>query len=235
MQNKYNNSTANLRERVFSSRKSNVVHESFLAHIGKTHKGGKILDIGTGNGYILMEIANRFPDAYVLFGIDSSPDMLKKAESLGGDISYKLADNYNLPFEDGCFSTVTAKNVTRFSPTEVFRILEENGLLVFREYGEGKGLAEIAELFPGRLIRSRNPNYYVSQLKEAGFEEINLEKYFLKKTYTPNELLHIVQMFPFIENLDTSDIDMLRRYFGNNKSVEITSDPFILTARRMKK
>jgi ubiquinone/menaquinone biosynthesis C-methylase UbiE len=232
MQNQYDNLTANLRESVFTGSESNIVHERFLEYVGKTESSGRILDIGTGNGYILREIQKRYPGRYLLTGTDNSPQMLAKAKSFGGGIEYKLGDNYHLPFSDDYFSTVTAKNVTRFSSEELGRVLQRRGLFVFREYGQGKGLIEIAELFPDRLIRSRKPDYYVTQLNKSGFEDISLEQFTLQGKYTQNELLKIIRMFPFIKDLDDSDFIKIKDFFKGKEFINITSDPFILTARR---
>lgn len=51
MKNQYDDSTANIRETVFSKCIPNIVHEKFLDYVGETPNGGRILDIGTGNGY----------------------------------------------------------------------------------------------------------------------------------------------------------------------------------------
>jgi len=235
MQNQYDDSIANLRESIFSKSIFNLVHERFLEHVGKTKSSGRILDIGTGNGYILREIQKRYPDKYQLIGVDNSAEMLAKAKSLGGCIDYKLADNYHLPFNEDYFATITAKNVTRFSEEEIARVLQTRGLFVFREYGEGKGLIEIANLFQDRLIRSRNPNYYVTKLNKAGFDNISLEQFTLQRQYALDELLKIVQMFPFIEDLNDSDLEKIREFYDGKEFVKITSDPFILTARMKQK
>ncbi|MFA5061500.1 MAG: class I SAM-dependent methyltransferase [Candidatus Pacearchaeota archaeon] len=235
MQNQYDHSTANLRESVFSENRFNPLHERFLEYVGKTEPLGRILDIGTGNGYILREIQKRYPGKYQLIGIDNSPEMLTKANSFGGGIDYKLADNYNLPFGEDNFATVTAKNVTRFSVEELARVLQTRGLFVFREYGEGKGLVEIANLFQGRLVRSHKPDFYIAQLNKAGFEDISLEQFAFQRQYTQDELLKIVQMFPFVEDLNDSDLEIIKEFYEGREFIKITSDPFILTARRKQK
>jgi len=232
MQNKYDDSTANLRESVFAEDKSNPVHERFLEYVGKTKPSGRILDIGTGNGYILREIQKRYPGKYQLIGIDNSSEMLVKAESFGSGIYYKLADNSHLPFSDGYFTTVTAKNVTRFSVEELARVLQSRGLFVYREYGKGKGLVEVASCFPNRLIRSRDPSFYSKQLAEFGFEDIEVHQYTIKKEYDKDELLRVVQMFPFIEDLSNVDLETIESFFEDREKITVTSDPFILTATR---
>jgi len=234
MEKSYDNSIINLRESVFAEDRPNLVHERFLDYVGKTPKGSRILDIGTGNGYVLREMKKRFPEKYKLVGVDSSNFMLEKARSLDKQIDYFLADNYHLPFGDDYFSTITAKNVTRFSPEELGRVLQSGGLFVFREYGEGKGLVEIAHLFSDRLIRSRKPDYYVRHLDNAGFKDINVEQFTLQRKYSQEELLKIIQMFPFVEALNDSDLEKINELYEGKEIIEVTSDPFILTARRSK-
>ena len=113
--------------------------------------------------------------------------------------------------------------------------MEDGGRFVFREYGPGKGLVEIAELFMGRLIRSRNPDFYIGDLREAGFEAIQIQTFDFTKKHTPESLISIVQMFPSIEGLSDSDLRKIKEMFGGKRKVTITSDPFILTARRKKR
>lgn len=232
MQNQYNDSIANLRESVFAEDGHNLVHKKFLECVGETEPSGRILDIGTGNGYILREIKKRYPDKYKLIGVDSSSDMLKKARVADSHIEWILADNNNLSFESDYFSTITAKNVTRFSASELARVLQSEGLFVFREYAGGKGLVEIAQLFPNRLIRSRKPDYYADQLSNAGFENIDIHQYPFEKEYGKDELLRVVQMFPFIEDLSNVDLEAIKSLFKNRGKITITSDPFILIAKR---
>ena len=52
----YDTEKSNLREKVLSTRKPSRIHEDFLECVGRTFPNKRILDIGTGNGYILHEI-----------------------------------------------------------------------------------------------------------------------------------------------------------------------------------
>ena len=65
-----------------------------------------VLDVGTGPGLLLAEIARRRPDLRVT-GVDVSPDMVSAAERhlahLGDRASVHVADAADLPFEDGMF------------------------------------------------------------------------------------------------------------------------------------
>lgn len=197
--------------------------------------GARILDIGTGNAFVLEQLAKRFPLRYSgLYGIDLSPEMLEKARerTSGLNVQLVLGDNMNLPFELGLFDAVTAKNVTNFSGSEVYRVLKSPGKFLFREYGLGKGLKEIANLFRGRLIRARDPSYYAQRLNSVGFRNISLQEFDFKQEYSFEELLQVMQMFPFLDQIGEEDKGKIRSYFGGKDKVPITSDQIIIIGEK---
>lgn len=197
--------------------------------------GARILDIGTGNAFILEQLARKHPSRYEgLWGIDISPEMLGKAkERISGlDIHLVLGDNMNLPFESDFFDAVTAKNVTNFSEPEVYRVLKTPGKFFFREYGSGKGLKEIADLFRGRLIRARNPSFYTQRLESAGFRNISLREFDVKREYSFEELLQVMQMFPFLDHVGEEERKKIRSYFGDKDKIQITSDQIIIIGEK---
>jgi SAM-dependent methyltransferase len=193
--------------------------------------GARILDIGTGNAFILEQIAKRYPLRYkALWGVDISPEMLEKARERTSnlDIRLLLGDNMNLQFRSGFFDAVTAKNVTNFSESEVYRVLGTPGKFLFREYGHGKGLKEIAELFKGRLIRSRDPRHYIQRLESAGFKNVLLKEFDIKREYSFEELLKVIQMFPFVDRIEEEDKEKIKSYFEGKDKAQITSDQIII-------
>ena len=226
----YNKDVVNIRDSlIHSNTKVSVnINEIFVATIVKGIKeGSKILDIGTGNGYVLNEIRKVTNDDKGLYGIDNSKYMVEEAIKNGLSNIF-VSDNYSIPFEDGFFDIVTAKNVTRFSAEEIFRVLKPNGVFVYREYGIYKGLVEISKLFENRLIRSRDCSYYVEKLSKAGFSSFEIKKYLIEKEYDSIEsVINVVSSFPYVEGLDENDKDLIRDYLKSNGLV-IKSDPFIL-------
>jgi len=197
--------------------------------------GAKILDIGTGNAFILEQLASRHPSRYGgLYGIDISPEMLEKARerTSGLDIQLFLGDNMDLPFQEEFFDAVTAKNVTNFSGSEVYRVLKSPGKFFFREYGSGKGLKEIADIFRGRLVRARDPSFYTQRLESAGFKNISLKEFDVKREYSFEELLQVMQMFPFLDQVGKEDRRKIKSYFGDKDKVKITSDQIIIIGEK---
>lgn len=195
-------------------------------------KGCKILDIGTGNGFVLKQIQENSDIESTLTGVDNSSEMVITArENLGKIATILEGDNNNLPFADNSFDIVTAKNVTQYNSYELYRVLKDRGYFVFREYGPNKGMVEIANLFKDRLIRSRQIEYYSTKLEESGFEIVSIEQYEVFRKYqSVQEIINITKSFPFIEDYSEKDEKTIREYLNGN--CNITSDPFILVAKK---
>lgn len=67
-----------------------------------------VLDIGTGTGGLLRELARRRDRPRSVIGVDASAAMLAKVPALPGRWTLARADARRLPFADGAFSVVTA-------------------------------------------------------------------------------------------------------------------------------
>jgi len=234
----YDYEKVQLREKFFkdSTSKSHSVNDTFFELIyNGISKGGKILDIGTGNAFVLEQLARRYPSRYgELWGIDISREMLEKAKEKTADTHIQLivGDNMTLPFKSDLFDAVTAKNVTNFSESEVYRVLKTPGKFFFRGYGSGKGLKEIANLFRGRLIRARDSSFYARRLKSAGFKNIDVKEFNIRNEYTFEGLLQVMQLFPFVDHLGEEDKVRIKSYFSNKDKLGITSDHLIITGEK---
>ncbi|MDO8886428.1 class I SAM-dependent methyltransferase [Candidatus Oleimmundimicrobium sp.] len=97
----------------------------------------RILDIGTGPGFLALEFAKRIPTAFVA-GLDLSPDMVEYAENFveGKDLKnlqFVLGDAQEIPFEDGYFDIVVSHGMikcvsdVRKMLNEVYRVLSGDG------------------------------------------------------------------------------------------------------------
>lgn len=219
----------------FSVKQDIDINALFISLISQfTNNGSVLLDVGTGNGFVLSQILKNTNDQMQLFGIDNSKEMVLLAQrNLANNAKIIEADINNLPLDDCSIDIVTAKNVTRIDIAEIFRVLKDNGVFIFREYGYGKGIIEIAELFDNRIIRRRKPEYYVENLSKTGFQIIRFDQFKIKRKYhSAEELISIVKSFPFIEDFSESDETVILKKFAKNTT--ITSDPFILVAIKPK-
>ena len=209
------------------------INELFFTEVfNYLENGQSILDIGTGNGFVLSEIYRRKPDLKLsLCGIDNSEEMVSIAQkNLNAKAQILRSDANRLPFNERNFDLVTAKNVTRINAEEIYRVLKPGGVFVFREYGLGKGLCEITSLFPGRIIRQRNPLFYVNSLSEAGLSVLSLKSYTITRDYgSVKNLITIVKSFPFIESFSQADAQKIIEKCHDGI---VTSDPFILVCRK---
>ncbi len=78
---------------------------SYLYRRSNLLRARRVLDVGSGTGVITEELARRTEGQVV--GIDSDPDMVEFANSLGGRATYQLGDAHDLAFRDNWFD-VTA-------------------------------------------------------------------------------------------------------------------------------
>lgn len=99
--------------------------------------GERILDVGTGTGEVLRQLA-RCPVRLRATGIDRSAAMLARVPELPGGWSVSVADATRLPCADGAFDAVTAAYLLQVLPDpdvsgvvgELLRVLRPGGRLV---------------------------------------------------------------------------------------------------------
>ncbi len=106
--------------------------------------GEVVLDLGCGAGLDLYFYAKAVGKRGVVYGLDISKDMLKKAEqNMGaagiGNIKFVPGHADDLPFEDNFFDIVASNGIYNLSPDkekvlkEVYRVLKPGGRTVFSE------------------------------------------------------------------------------------------------------
>lgn len=99
--------------------------------------GDRILDLGTGSGYLAFEIARKYPDSIVI-GLDIVENALKKnreqAKTLDlNNISFVSYGGVEIPFDSSYFDIVVTRYTLHHFPKieesfrEISRILKNNG------------------------------------------------------------------------------------------------------------
>ena len=97
-------------------------------------KANSLLDMGTGGGEFLSRL-QPFPEkTFATEAYEPNvPIAKKRLEPLGVEVTQISGDD-NLPFEDGLFDLIINRHES-YSPTEVHRILSEEGIFLTQQVG----------------------------------------------------------------------------------------------------
>lgn len=91
--------------------RSNVFqrHYALVTEDIARYRPGAVLDIGTGPGWLLLQLRARLPESS-LYGVDISPAMVKKAAKnlAGREIEIHCAGAESLPYPDDFFDVVVS-------------------------------------------------------------------------------------------------------------------------------
>lgn len=127
-----------------------------LVEIADPQKTWQALDIATGGGHTALKFAPYVAHVTVT---DITPRMLEKAEafitSQLDNVSFKVADAEDLPFEDETFDLVTCRIAPHHFPDaakfvrEAARVLKAGGLFLLQDQllPEDKSVADVIESF----------------------------------------------------------------------------------------
>jgi len=131
-------------EKIFIRWFFNQLYKPIADEICDRIKGGSLLDIGCGPGFLLFEIYKRNKEVQ-LTGIDISKSMIKKARKRAEKLGYKnvgffVNKPHKIPFEDNIFShAVSTFSFHLWSEpvlmlNEIYRVLKSNGEFVIYDF-----------------------------------------------------------------------------------------------------
>ncbi len=185
--------------------------------------GMSVLDCGCGPGSITLGLAELVSPGRAV-GIDLEPTMIEQAGSLAsetdiGNVEFRVADIYDLPFADGEFDAVFSSSVTEHlsdpvrALREVRRVVKRGGFagIVRTEWSfpfiapESESVSRFFELFEagfnrygGSLNRGR---FLRSDMREAGFEVVEFEARASNNTDTESVSRGMEGFIAWIDNL----------------------------------
>lgn len=117
---------------------------AILRHAGVA-LGDRVLDVGTGPGYLALAASRVVGPEGAAVGIDASPEMIARARLLadrsGAAAEYIVASAASLPFDDGSFDVVLSRLVLHHltgeiratALAEMLRVLRPGGRLLIAD------------------------------------------------------------------------------------------------------
>lgn len=198
---------ARLYDNLTSVKGVNKTFNDISIFVGGILQQGRLLDIGTGPGRLLLEINNKIPQLD-LFGLDISASMLDIArqnlKSIDG-IDLRVGNIVQTDYQDNFFDCIVSSgsfyNWDRpvDGINEIYRILQT---------GKTAFIFESNKNYDKALLNSR----LRENLKGYNFIRKKLSKYFLKKqlrmTYSVSEFDKILKQTKFGNNYKINEIEL---------------------------
>lgn len=201
-----------------------------------------LLDLGTGGGHNMLEVASQFSLA---IGIDSSAAMIATAQKnlkKTGLTQTKFLQMANeaVQFPDSFFDIISARH-TPFAANEVFRLLRPGGLFLCQDVTEADKL-NIKQTFnrgqsygieDGVLLANN-----VKELEQAGFDDIQTDTYSAVEYYQrPEDLMFLLQNTPIIIDFGEQENDMecFARFvemYQTKKGIKTNASRSLLVAKK---
>lgn len=157
----------------------------------KIKKGDYVIDLGSGAGNDCFVARHEAGAEGKILGIDFAEPMIKKArqntDKLGfNNVEFRYGDIEDMPVSDNVADVVVSNCVLNLIPNkpkvfeEIFRVLKSGGHFSISDIVlEGElpdALREDAEMYAGCVAGAIQKETYLDQIKEAGFENITIEK-----------------------------------------------------------
>jgi SAM-dependent methyltransferase len=153
--------------------------------------GDTVLDLGSGAGNDCFVARAATGDSGKVIGVDFTPEMVRKArlnaEKLGfNNVEFRQGDIEDLPVSDNSTDVIVSNCVLNLVPdkarvfSEIMRTLRPGGHFSISDIvlvGQlPKALQQSAELYAGCVAGAIQHEDYLNLIREAGFENITVQK-----------------------------------------------------------
>lgn len=214
-------------------------------------EGERVLDIGSGPGFLAAMIAEQTGPNGRVIGVDISQQMVDRASQRNQRewLSYQCADAAALPFEDNSFDVVVSTQVAEYVPdvgafsSEVFRVLRRGGRgLILATDWEGvcwhsehpDRMEKVLRAFAPHCADSKLPRTLTAHLRKAGltvhdvsyFSIVNVDRY--QGCYGEMVVPFIVA---YVKGQNTVPDDELRAWADEQASLNARGEHFFSTGR----
>jgi SAM-dependent methyltransferase len=136
--------------------------------------GKNVLDVGSGNGYVLSRYARA---GAKVFGIDLSHTAVnlcrKRFEIMGLKGDFQIANAEKIPFEDNTFDCVCSMGVLHHTPNtenaiaEIYRVMKKNGRLILMFYHKNSALYRVGMRLQA-IIKMKSIRQLVNEVDGIG-------------------------------------------------------------------
>ena len=176
--------------------------------------GDSVLDVGSGPGHQVFEMSPVVGSDGRIEGVDAAESAIEIARhrcSELGNVGFKLADAYKLPFEDAAFDAVMSSQVFEYlddvlsALAEMYRILKPGGRVLVHDTDWGALLwhtsdpdrmARIMKIWDGHLADPHLPQTLGKKLTDVGFKAVRAEPVVHVETaYDPSSVSAILMTF----------------------------------------
>lgn len=119
--------------------------DTAVLDLAEVSAGDRVLDIGTGPGYLALAASRRVGPKGLAVGIDASPEMIERARERAmrrrSSAEYRVAAAESLPFDDGTFDVVVNRlvfhhlvgDLKELALGEIGRVLKPGGRLLIAD------------------------------------------------------------------------------------------------------
>jgi SAM-dependent methyltransferase len=185
-------------------------------------EGDTVVDLGSGAGNDVFVARSVAGAAGKVIGIDFTEKMIEKArinaDKLGyNNVEFRYGDIENMPVNSNAADVVVSNCVLNLVPNkkrafeETFRILKPGGHFSVSDIVMQGDLPDkfkqAAELYSGCIAGAIDKDEYLTIVREAGFENIQVQKE--KKIFLPDELLKQYGTDEEIKELRALGVDIL--------------------------
>lgn len=217
---------------------------SKIVDLGKVSTGSIVLDVGCGTGIYTIPLARKA--GAVVFGLDSSKEMIKKARMKEDSqtVEWIVGDAENLPFDNAHFDCVVMTLVIhqivnkKKAVDEVYRVLEKDRTFVIETKSHGQLRRSVINDFPktrqidlkrfptvpmlkNMLLSAgfRNTRYHVVS---AGTVKVSMEDYLGKTREKFISTLTLISEQEFQEGLEIFEKKLREKWGKTDTGNEIT-------------
>lgn len=191
-----------------------------------------ILDVGTGTGFVPMRIISKYNlkinKNIFIDAVDISKDLLYLAKKKDNLTNYILINN-NTKINKK-YDLIINRLCPRFNLDKIDTLIKKNGIYIYKEYDNYRGLKEIFLLFKKKWISRENSFFYYNELDKLNFKYLYLKKYNYKRKYSIKEIDNILKSTNIVKNYSLKDYNLILSNLGS--TFFITQDPYILISSK---